>query len=85
MWRPPLLPQSVVIGRNFPAGSDRQETAMFIHPEISRELASDRQRDMLAQAEARRLTRLPAEPRMRRLNWQPVRRLGRALRAALQA
>jgi hypothetical protein len=58
---------------------------MFIHPEISRELARDRQRDMLAQAQARRLTRLPAERRMARLNWQPVHRMRRALRTALQA
>ena len=58
---------------------------MLIHPEISKELARDRQRDMLAQAQARRLTRLPAEPRTARHNWQPVRRLSRALRTALQA
>ena len=58
---------------------------MFIHPETSRELARDRQRDMLAQAQARRLTRLPAESRVARPTWQPVRRLRRALRTALQA
>lgn len=58
---------------------------MFINPEISRELARDRQRDMLAQAQARRLTRLPAGSRVARLTWRPVRRLRRVLRTAPQA
>lgn len=56
---------------------------MFIHPEISRELARDRQRDMLAQARnrhlARRLARPPAGPRQARLHRQPMRSLRRAL------
>jgi hypothetical protein len=56
---------------------------MFINPYISRELARERQRDMLAQARCQRLARRlhagsgPAHPRE-----QPWQRLGRALRAA---
>jgi hypothetical protein len=58
---------------------------MFIHPEISRELASDRQREMLAQARNRRLARPLAAPRRARLRRQPMLSLRRALRAAFQA
>jgi hypothetical protein len=47
---------------------------MFTHPETGMELARDRYRDMLAQAQ--RLARRPqAEPRTGRNAWQPVRRL----------
>ncbi len=50
---------------------------MFLHPEISRELAHYRQREMLAHAQHRRLARrLHAGPRT-------ARRLGGALRAAV--
>jgi hypothetical protein len=67
---------------------------MFTHPETSMELARDRYRDMLAQAQ--RVARRPqAGPRtgrnawqpvrrQRRNAWQPVRRLRRALRTAPQ-
>ena len=51
---------------------------MFTHPETGMDLARDRYRDMLAQAQAQRLARRPqAEPRTGRNAWQPVRRLRR--------
>jgi hypothetical protein len=49
---------------------------MFTHPETGMDLARDRYRDMLAQAQ--RLARRPQpEPRTGRKAWQPVRRLRR--------
>jgi hypothetical protein len=55
---------------------------MFVHPYISRELARERQREMLAQARRQRLAqRLHAESGTTRHREQPWQRLRRALRA----
>lgn len=56
---------------------------MFVNPYISRELARERQRDMLAHARHQRLVRqLRAGSRTTRHREQPWQRLRRALRAA---
>jgi hypothetical protein len=56
---------------------------MFMNPYISRELARERQRDMLARARRQRLTRrLHAESGTAQPREQPWQRLRRALRAA---
>ena len=61
----------------------RQEKTMFIHPSISRELARERQREMLAQARRQRLARrFHAESGTAQHREQPWQRLHRALRAA---
>lgn len=53
---------------------------MFMHPEISSQLARQRQNDMLASAQRRRLARqLRGE---HRTSGQPARRLRRPLRMA---
>ena len=56
---------------------------MFLNPTISRELARERQRDMLAQAHQGRLVQ-PAQAAARgaKLRPQPRQQLRRALRAA---
>jgi hypothetical protein len=56
---------------------------MFIPPYISRELARERQRDMLAQARRQRpARRLHAESGTAQHREQPWQRLHRALRSA---
>jgi hypothetical protein len=56
---------------------------MFMHPYISRELARERQREMLAQAWCQRLGRpLHAGSGTAQHREQPWQRLRRALRAA---
>ena len=56
---------------------------MFVHPYINRELARERQREMLAQARRQRLARrLHAESGTAQHREQPWQRLHRALRAA---
>jgi hypothetical protein len=56
---------------------------MFMNPYISRELARERQREMLAQARYQRLTRrLHAGSETAQPREQPWQRLRRTLRAA---
>jgi hypothetical protein len=57
---------------------------MFMHPYISRELARERQRDMLTQARRQLLARrLHAESGTARHHQQPMQRLRRALRVSV--
>ena len=59
---------------------------MFLHPTISRELARERQRDLLVQAHHDRLARqarqAKAHTRVAKLRPQPRQHLRRALRSA---
>jgi hypothetical protein len=56
---------------------------MFMHPEIARDLVSDRQRDMLTQAQRHHLARrLRGGTGIARQRQQAGQRLRRALRAA---
>jgi hypothetical protein len=58
---------------------------MFIHPYMSSQLARERQRDMLAQADQHRLAReLREHARASRRVERAERRLRHALRAALR-
>lgn len=67
MWRLPLLPHSEVNDRSSKTHPlHRQETTMFIHPEISRELTHGRQREMLAYAQHRRLKNMLTAARTER-------------------
>ena len=56
---------------------------MFMNPYLSRELAHERQREMLTHAQHQRLAqRLHAQPGTAQHRQQPSRRLRRVLRAA---